>query len=154
MSPNVGLARGGREPAVSSPAMPGLSTLPLCVLRSLVSRGGLSPPASEGRQLCTGSFRMPQKLLAAPGVTHVQAWRKVGESWQPSEITQARRDSFFSFSPVWMTSAWPGGSFFRLSTCIGWPWSWGEAQGTSAQRKGKNGWKFPCPGTQKPDAWL
>lgn len=64
-----------------------------------MSRGGLGPPPSEGRQLCTGSFRMPQKLLAAPGVTHVQAWRKVGESWQPSEITQARRDSFFFFFP-------------------------------------------------------
>lgn len=48
---------------------------------------------------------MPQKLLAATGVTHVQPWYKVGKSWQPSEIMQARRDFFFpcsdDFSRAW-----------------------------------------------------
>lgn len=91
MSLNVRLAGGSREPAVSS--IPCLdSSLPLGVLRSLVSRGGLGAPPSEGGQLCTGSFRMPQKLLAAIGVTHIQPWRKVGKCWQPSETMQARRD--------------------------------------------------------------
>lgn len=46
---------------------------------------------------------MPQKLLAAAGVTHIQPWRDVGKSWQPSEIVHPR--GFFSclddFSLAW-----------------------------------------------------
>lgn len=33
---------------------------------------------------------MPQNVLAAAGVTDIQSWRKVGKSWQPSEIVHAR----------------------------------------------------------------
>lgn len=60
-------------------------------------RGGLGASPSEGRQLCTGSFRMPQKLLAATGVTHAQPWHEVGKSWQPSKVLQARRDYWVFF---------------------------------------------------------
>lgn len=72
----------------------------------------------------------------------------LGVKWvSPGSLLRScMREVFFL---VWMTSAWPGGSFFKLSACLGLPQARGETQGTSAQRKGKNGWKFPCPGMQK-----
>lgn len=47
---------------------------------------------------------MPQKLLAATGVTHIQPWRKVGKSSQPSEIAGKKRFFFpcsDDFSLAW-----------------------------------------------------
>lgn len=66
-------------------------------------QGELDVPPSKAMQFCTSCFGMPQELLAAAGVTHVQPWRKVGKSWQPSEIVHAR--GFFpcldDFSLAW-----------------------------------------------------
>lgn len=92
---------GGRFSCVQLP-VPELSALPLCVLRSLVNRRAWCPSKQGQTALHKLLWNAPEVSGCCRGHT-LQPWRKVGESWQPSELLH--QEVFFpcldDFSVAW-----------------------------------------------------